>query len=470
MTLDIDQATKPLPQLPRGWSRVCHEIGLFLRSIGLGILVTSFQGFFTNNFLEPEKVAIHQSRVTALLRALIHLLPLGLAIFEIVLNWRCHYVGAIFDKQNYLQFAAKAHEILIQASMTTIVLSYTRYQISAGNGMPFGAVLGSLQFSQVSYLWSVEFWSAIVSKDFQPRRKICFAILIVTCIVVAATAGPSSANLLIARQGIWPRKSNYLAVNATFQNIWPDDLDDEYFPSHCKTTRIDDPAKGCPISSLKFTEDLYTFTEMLRSYRTNTLQSLGVQNLASYYERSMRIAACFSITRDQVCATIPQNAFLEGLIVDAQAHFQEEVDMALEGYHTLTGDYQQPYTTATCVTDDVQTSADQAPLQFPRLSETASELKRDRQTFPVTGLTKGRSTYNIAGNISQFRVDWVDLPSEIFKTRVPGAIIVHPQSSSNLSYNITTCTLNTRHALSTQAGALLRLLLIPVTLTSSIAT
>lgn len=37
---------------------------------------------------------------------------------------------------------------------------------------------------------------------------------------------------------------------------------------------------------------------------------------------------------------------------------------------------------------------------------------------------------------------WVDLPQEIFGTGVPGVVIVHPQSSSNVSYNITTCTLN----------------------------
>lgn len=61
---------KPLPPLPRSWSRVCHETGLLLRSIGLGIIVTAFQGFFTKNFQEPEKVAIRRNRVTALLRTL----------------------------------------------------------------------------------------------------------------------------------------------------------------------------------------------------------------------------------------------------------------------------------------------------------------------------------------------------------------------------------------------------------------
>lgn len=95
----IDQATKPLPSLPQGWSRVCHETGLFLRSIGLGIVVTALQGVFTKNFSGPEKAAIRQSRVTAFLRALIHTLPLGMALFEIFLNWKGRYVGRQFDNQ-----------------------------------------------------------------------------------------------------------------------------------------------------------------------------------------------------------------------------------------------------------------------------------------------------------------------------------------------------------------------------------
>ena len=135
------QAVKPLPPLPRGWPRIRHETGLFLRGIGLGIVVTFFRGIFTKDFLEPEKVAIRRSRITALLRTLIHVVPVGLAIFEIVLNLKGHFVGKTFDKQSHLQFVAKAHEISMQASLATIILSYIRHQISTSKGMPFGAFL-----------------------------------------------------------------------------------------------------------------------------------------------------------------------------------------------------------------------------------------------------------------------------------------------------------------------------------------
>lgn len=234
-----NQAAKPLPPLPRGWSRICHETGLFLRGIGLGIIVTACQGFFKKNFFEPEKVAVHRSRITALLRTSIHIGPLGVAIFEIVLNVKGHFVGRIPFQQSYLQFAAKGHEIAIQASIATILFSYIRYQISVGKGMPFGAVLSGLQFLQVSHLWSVELWSSISSKEFQLRRKMCFTILILTCVIVAATAGPSIASLLIAQQGLWPSTSSYVAVNASVLDLWPDRIDDRKIERACAVIRLD---------------------------------------------------------------------------------------------------------------------------------------------------------------------------------------------------------------------------------------
>ena len=444
----MGQATKPLPRLPRGWSRVCHETGLFLRSIGLGILVTAFQGIFTNNFVEPEKVAIRQSRVTSLLRALIHLLPLGIAIFEITLNWKGHYVGRYFDKQNYLQFAAKAHEIFIQASLATIILSYIRHQISAGKGIPFGAVLGALQFLQVSYLWSVELWSAIISRDFHLRKKLSFTILIIICITVAATAGPSSANLMIARQGIWPIGSSYLAINATFQDLWPDRLDDEKISRDCRLVRVGsnpeflDKSRRCPTEDLHQLAEDNQFLTLLQGYDVTNYEDISVQSPASIFSKALLTATCSGRVKDQVCSTIPQNAFVNVLGQDAIAHITKKKYRALQSYNMLTENYYQPYTTASCVIDTVQNSSDEAALRFARLLETYSKLEINREVISVPALTKSQSTYNIPGNRSLFRIDWVYLPHEIFGTGVPGAIIVHPQNSSDSSYNITTCTLN----------------------------
>lgn len=445
--LGIGQATKPLPRLPRGWSRACHETGFFLRKIGLGIIVTAFQGFFTKDFREPEKIAVHQNRFTALLGTLIHAIPLGMAIFEIFLNWKGHYVGGSFDKQNYLQFVAKTHEILMQTSLATIILSYVRYQISAGKGMPFGTILCTLQSLQISYLWSVEFWSAILSQKFQLTKKIHFAVLTFICITIATTAGPSSANLLIARQGIWPAKSLYLAINATLQDIWPDRLDGEDIPNYCKMMRYSsqDYPPDCPLASMAGFLQGGPSLGRMDVFQSGDMDIMGVIANKDDVSSDMIISPCSGFSKYQTCSTNAQKIFLAGLTQDSQAQIEfENTDHILEAYHSVKENYFQPYTVASCVTDIVQDSSDQTPLRFARLSETSAEHKNVRKTVSVPSLKKGQFTSDIPGKNDQFRVGWADLPQDVFSTGIPGAIFVHPQTSSDLdsSYNITTCTLN----------------------------
>ena len=42
---------------------------------------------------------------------------MGLALFEIILNWNEYYVGARAYNQALYQFLAKVHELMIQASL-----------------------------------------------------------------------------------------------------------------------------------------------------------------------------------------------------------------------------------------------------------------------------------------------------------------------------------------------------------------
>lgn len=437
---------KPLPPLPHGWSRVCHETGLLLRSIGLGIVVTAFQGFFNKNFQEPEKIAIRRSRVTAVLRTLLHAVPLAVAIFEIVLNFKGRYAGKQFDKQNYLQFAAKAHEITMQASIATILLSYIRFQISTGKGMPFGAVLGGLQFLQVGYLWSSELWSSILSKEFQLRKKICFVSLIFVCVTIAATAGPSSANLLIARQDLWPTGSKYIAINTTFQELWPDRLSGEEFDRSCAVIVFDsvyDTAR-CPLSDLYalLNTDAY---EPLVDSDLKVFSTMSLQHPETTYLRLLDMAPCFTF-KNQACATIPQTALLDPFIqnvlneTDRSDRYGER--HRLDAYQVLQKGYYQPYTAASCVFDVAQNISDDAPLQFPRILETTSDLREDRAIVSIQGLTLGQIINDISDDNSHFRVHWIDLPQNIFGTGIPGAVIVTPQGPKGPPYNIYQCTFN----------------------------
>ena len=77
-------------------------------------------------YTEPTKIASRKSRTTALLRALIHVVPFSVAIWEVILNWNTYYVGATIRNIAYYQFGSKIHEMTAQASLAAIVFTYVR--------------------------------------------------------------------------------------------------------------------------------------------------------------------------------------------------------------------------------------------------------------------------------------------------------------------------------------------------------
>lgn len=105
--------------------------------------------FLRKTFRNQKRLPFVEAGSLRFLEHCVHAIPVGIAILEIGLNCKGHYVGAKFKIHNYLQFAAKAHEVLIQSSVATILLSYIRHQINTDKGMPFGAVLSGSQFLQV---------------------------------------------------------------------------------------------------------------------------------------------------------------------------------------------------------------------------------------------------------------------------------------------------------------------------------
>lgn len=195
-----------------------RALGLYLIASGLRDVKRYAVG---KGFDEQTKVAIRKSRKVALLRALIHLIPFVVALWEITINWNTYYLGSAPLNQAVYQFGAKFHEITAQASIAAIVFSYVRHEMSLGQGLPFGALFSGLQVSQLSYLWSMEFWGSICSKHLPLRRRIGMAVVITSTFILAAAVGPSSAILLIPRLDYWPAGSTDIWLNITAQDLWP---------------------------------------------------------------------------------------------------------------------------------------------------------------------------------------------------------------------------------------------------------
>ncbi|CAD6591999.1 MAG: hypothetical protein ASARMPRED_005907 [Alectoria sarmentosa] len=158
------------------WRIIQDSATNFLRAFGLHLIVSAFRSLrhlaIGKGYDEPTKIAIRKSRTTALMRALVHIVPVSVALWEIIFNWNTYYMGAVIRNQAYYQFGAKVHEMTAQASLAAIVFSYVRYEMSLGRGLPFGALFSGLQISQASYLWSMEFWGSICSKHLPVRRRV----------------------------------------------------------------------------------------------------------------------------------------------------------------------------------------------------------------------------------------------------------------------------------------------------------
>ena len=197
---------------------------------------------------EPTKIVISRSRTIAIFRNTIHLLPVGGAIAAIHLNSRGLYIGASLKNLNALQFAAKVHELTMIASLTHILITMIREEMILGDGLPFGALLSGLQTSQLSYLWSMEFWGSIKAPSMTGWRKLRLIVMIVSCVSLAATVGPSSAIALIPRVGSWPAGRTRIWLNSTREDLFPTQVSSQVIPTSCMNSSSLPTQDSCPSS------------------------------------------------------------------------------------------------------------------------------------------------------------------------------------------------------------------------------
>jgi hypothetical protein len=151
-----------------------------------------------NSDTERRKIALHQSRPKAAIHSLFHIIPLAGAITLLVLQWTSSWASATNNYSTALQFAAKSQELVMQASIVEVILCIVRVGL-VDSTVPFGALSGAIQPTQLSYLWSLDFFSIFRSSALQGWGKVVFAVAVPSLISLIALAGPSSAVLMIPR-------------------------------------------------------------------------------------------------------------------------------------------------------------------------------------------------------------------------------------------------------------------------------
>lgn len=187
----LSASTKPAGTFRQRWHRY---VQVFFRSNSLQF----FNFLQWRGDVEPPKIAIEKSRWTVLVRSLLHLPPLAGCAVLLILTSTTTIVqpNSTFSS---LQFAAKLHEVLMQASIAAILLSHVRYEITQTGRVPFGSLFAPAQISSIGFIWSPEMIGTIQSKGIGWLRKFALVLHILFAIMLAAAVGPSSAILMIPR-------------------------------------------------------------------------------------------------------------------------------------------------------------------------------------------------------------------------------------------------------------------------------
>ncbi|KAF5488024.1 hypothetical protein CGCF413_v013056 [Colletotrichum fructicola] len=161
---------------------------------------------------------------------------------------------------NFLQFFAKVHEILIVASVSSMVMHACRRML-VGDGIPFGFLTGAYQISSAEWLFSKNYvWAAkkrhtdTNSRHYISTRKHVFMGLAALCFCIYCnTVGPSSAIVIIPELNWWEVKSSIhdsvgaSYVKAGLDRVFPSDLTEVDPPFYCTSTTSRDRT-WCPQS------------------------------------------------------------------------------------------------------------------------------------------------------------------------------------------------------------------------------
>lgn len=136
-----------------------------------------------------------------------------------------------------LQFAAKLHELLMLASISTVMFAYIREQMAFGAGVTLGTLFAGQQFSNISNLWSMEFWSAVYdvrAGSFGPRRPRYYVVALITlATILGVSVGPCGAVLMRPRLDWWPSGGTNFWLNGTHDALYTDNPDSGAVPASC---------------------------------------------------------------------------------------------------------------------------------------------------------------------------------------------------------------------------------------------
>ncbi len=227
------------------------RIQRLLRPLAVGFHVVLKYTGLGKPFPEPKKVALRKNRWKAFSAGKIHFIPVATTIVLMGFNLTGYYIGSEltgptgYDDQKFilLQFAAKLHELAIVASLTAILFSLIRHELTTAGGLPFGALFAGYQFKDISFLLSLEFLGAARAKLERSYRRWAIIVFVIVCTFLSISAGPSSATLMRPRLDNWPAGGSDFWINIREAELFSTNVTMSQVAPSCA---VDDGDANCP--------------------------------------------------------------------------------------------------------------------------------------------------------------------------------------------------------------------------------
>ena len=212
---------------------------------------------YTNEHVEPRAAAAHRERWLNVLYCLLHMVPLAATITILILNARGVYWQDLGrPNQNtilqFLQYAAKAHELTMTASLTAIVVHQIHYDLSSPKGVSLGFLTAGFRLSNPAFVCTKEFFGGAMARVHAKgmSRFSALTYLLVLGVALTLVVGPSSAIAMIPRLHWWEvsKKDAFgslytdrLYFNRTEAELWPANITNAIYAnvSKCYVTGTD---------------------------------------------------------------------------------------------------------------------------------------------------------------------------------------------------------------------------------------
>ncbi|KIW12790.1 hypothetical protein PV08_07977 [Exophiala spinifera] len=310
---------------------------------------------------------------------------------------------------NALQLAAKLHELLLVASLGTIVLHVAHAHLTGNHGLPLGLLTNAFSIGSGDFLRTKAFWtSAWTSKAHYWR----FWLLSLLATILATLSGPSSAIAIIPSLDWFP-------VHHPFENevlpyyvfnestaLWPERVTASSVNSAdsgvdcleaALTTQVQDI---CPAGDFR---DLYSWAGNLLFVNSSTGSNVSIPDVRGDTRRVLSTQSCKS-DFDGRASGMSLNTFITGALTQWWQFAQDNYNgLGLEVARprlTLKNQIFAPRVEVMCngfnyfTTTEVE---DRKPVKFPSLTPNTTFSNRDFQ-LPYNG------TYNATD------VQWVKMP------------------------------------------------------------